>query len=156
MNEIKEFLTNLTSLELAIFTITFLIIVMVLLIIYIISNYLEKSPKQEKKISFDLEDVAHILEEENKKPREIVTGYYEKEQEENAIISYEELLEQTTKLDMNTFKSNNASLDKEDYTEEEAPISYEDFKKLDKEENLELTKEIVFLKDLKTFRAGLK
>lgn len=151
----KEVLLNLTSLELAIFTLTFLIIVIVILIVYIIDYYGTYETK--KMSSFDLKNATKILEAEANKPREVIMGEYEKEQEENAIISYDEFLEQTTKLDINSFKNNIYPVEKK-YDDEISPISIEEYENvtLPKQEDLELTKEMAFLTDLKTFRSNMK
>ena len=158
MESIREFLVNLETIEVAIYSLCFLLLIIILMIIYLISFYIESEEHEKKQDQFNLEHATKALENMEKKPRQIIMDEYEKSQEENAIISYEELLEQTTKMPLII----ESEIEKQEmYDEESAPISIDEFKEAsvvvsDTEEDLSLTKEMAFLNDLKSFRANMK
>ena len=135
------------------------------------SNIKPKTQEQQE-AKDELEKVfnqmAHDLEEKNKAPR--VVEEYEREQEENAIISYQELIAQAEK------KRENPNMDFEEFEKEEpkkfrnsdiiSPIfgiqSADEYKKTKKkvkkeieEDNREELKNLEFLKSLKEFRQNL-
>lgn len=163
MNSIKEFMVNLNSTDIAIYSLCFLVLVIILLSIYLLSVYVESEQKEQKQKDFDLSVATKALESMDKKPRQIVMDEYEKNQEETAIISYEELLEQTTKMPL---VIEDVIKEQEEYDEEQAPISIKEFNSSHEpkqeqvieevKEDLNLTKEMAFLKDLKSFRANMK
>ena len=90
---------------------TFLLIVLLIYIIYLIKCSDNESTLEDdllninantenKSDSFDLEAVAKDIE-KNYKPETIKLTSYEEEQENNAVISYEELLKTKTNLQFN-------------------------------------------------------
>lgn len=158
MDNIREFLVNLDSIQIAIYSLCFLLLIIILMIIYLISFYIEAEEINKEKSEFNLENATKALESMEKKPRQIVMDEYEKSQEENAIISYEELLEQTMKMPLII---ESEIEEQELYNEENAPISIEEFSQEtlvvpELEEELNMTKEMAFLNDLKSFRANMK
>lgn len=164
MDNLREILTNLDSVQIAMYSLYFLMLVIVVMVIYLISYYVESETVKEEKKEFDLYVAQKALEQMDNKPRVIKMDEYEKNQEDTAIISYDELLEQT----MNMPAIFNEEIEKnENYNEEYAPISIEEYEQQkvetnvniseeEIEEELSMTKEMVYLKDLKEFRANLK
>ena len=77
---------------------TFLLIILFIYIIYLIKCSDEESAKEVKTTdTFDLEAVSKDIE-ENYKPAAIKLTSYEEEQENNAIISYDELVKNKTQM----------------------------------------------------------
>jgi Ca2+/Na+ antiporter len=79
---------------------TFLLIVLFIYIIYLIKSSDEEKPKIDSKKtsdSFDLEAVTKAIEKDYK-PENIRLTPYEEEQEDSAIISYEELVKNKDKV----------------------------------------------------------
>lgn len=95
------FMYTLTLGDLFFFIGTFLLIILSIYIIYLLKNSDEELPK--KKTEFDIEKVTKNLE-ENYKPstKNIKLTSYEEEQENNAIISYDELIK-TRELNVVTY-----------------------------------------------------
>ena len=106
MKEIKnifEFIDTLTVGDYFFFIGTFLLIVLLIYIVYLIKlSELEKitDKKAESNDSVDLTKIIDKIEKEYK-PETIKLTSYEKEQEDSAIISYEELLKNKDKYGIN-------------------------------------------------------
>src|SRR5574344_2604208 len=77
---------------------TFLLIVLFIYVLYLIKcSDLEKKDEPKRKDGFDLEAVTKAIEKDYK-PETIRLTSYEEEQENNAVISYEELLKNKDKI----------------------------------------------------------
>jgi len=77
---------------------TFLILVALVYVIYLMKKEEEKQTNNRSEIS-TLESIKETIEKEYK-PEEIILTDYEKEQEENAIISYDELIKNKNKINI--------------------------------------------------------
>lgn len=165
MNELRDMLTSIDSIVIAMYSLYFLMLIIVSMVIYLISYYVDIEQTEEAKKEFDINIATVALEKFDEQPKEFVLDDYEKQQEQNAIISYDELLEQT--MSMPAILTEEIEKN-ENYNEEFAPISMEelDNQKNDSnalkiseeelEEELSVTKEMAYLQNLKEFRANLK
>ena len=80
---------------------TFLLIVLFIYVLYLIKcSDLEKKDEPKRKDGFDLEAVTKAIEKDYK-PETIKLTSYEEEQEDNAIISYDELIKNKDKMVVN-------------------------------------------------------
>ena len=74
MNELRDFLTNLDSVVIAMYSLYFLMLIVVSMIIYLISYYVDYEIIEEEKKDFDLNIATKALEQFEEKPREIYGG----------------------------------------------------------------------------------
>ena len=96
IKDIISFIQSLSFMNLLFFGAVILLIVLIVALIYImrINNGIEEEEEEVMKESndedLDLKNISRALEDEV--PRPIILNDYEKEQEEKAIISYDELI----------------------------------------------------------------
>lgn len=96
--------TYLTPSNIIIILVLFLIILSTIIIVLILTSLKEKQNViniTEEKKDFDLKDATKKLEESMNKERIMSISDYENEQEEKAIISYDELLKRASSLTIN-------------------------------------------------------
>ena len=162
ISNLLSFIYSLSMGDYFFFIGTFLLIVLFVYILYLIkcSDEEEKLLKQEEvnnNDGFDIEAVSKAIE-ETYKPEAIKLTSYEEEQENNAIISYDELVKNKNKL--------NISYDDEyEYDTPELKVKKFDFSKLEVDSNLDepkldvklmsYDKEEDFLKALKELQSNL-
>lgn len=140
---------------------TFLLIVLFVYILYLIkcSDVEEEvsSNREVKKDSFDIEAVTKAIEKDYK-PETIRLTSYEEEQENNAVISYEELLKNKDKISVSyddeyEFEEPTLSVKKFDLTNtSETPVIDESKLKV---QLMSYEKEEEFLKALKDLQSNL-
>lgn len=158
MDKLKYIISNFNMDDIVVFSLYCLIIIIVFLIFYTLYLYISSEQLKKKKADFDIAIATKALDKFESKPR-FIPEEFEKEEEENAIISYDELLEKT--MNVPQFIENRVK--EQDEYETIAPISIEEFKKQNelkevvsyKLEEKEID-EKQYLKDLKAFRANLK
>ena len=160
MSKIVEVINNIDSNNAIVYALYFLIVLIIILILYTLYTYIDETDKKKKALDFDLARATKALDNLESKPvSSILPLEYQQEEEDAAIISYDELVEKTMSIPTILETTVNES----DEYEENVPITIDEFKK-----NAEL-KEVVsfnfhsrivdekeYLKDLKKFRAGLK
>ncbi len=113
INDILGVLKSLSQIDLLLYFAVVVLIILIVSLIYIIKNSEEEEDMSTEKVSDEVEDLKNIITDiEKNKPSELTFTDYEKEQEERAIISYEELLAKN--------KSGNISY--EDETNDEVSI----------------------------------
>jgi len=136
--------------------VVFLIIMTVIVISLIKNNRIED--EEEQKEPFDLKILTEKLENRDVDDRIILTSKYEEEQEQKAIISYDELLKNASSMEINCEEEQNLA--------DELTVKKIDTEKTNKSKTLNeevstiksfynYDKEEEFLKTLKEFRANL-
>ena len=160
MNKIIDIIDNIDPNNWVIYALYFLIVLIIILVFYTLYTYIEEDLLKKEKLDFDINTATKALDKlEKKSVSNILPEEYEKAEEENAIISYDELLERTTSVP--TLVEN--SISNEEEYEENVPITITEM------ESIANLKEVVsynfstkavdekeFLKELKKFRANLK
>ena len=153
--------TYLTPSNIIIILVLFLIFLSTIIIVLILTSLKERKNEpiidiKEEKKDFDLRDVTKNLEENMNKERIMSTTEYENEQEQKAIISYDELLKKASSLtinyedepDIDGIKVRKVEVEKGKPGSAEIPKPRnKSFYSYEREE--------VFLKALKQFRANL-
>ncbi len=91
LKDIFSFIQSFSELDYLLYFAVLVLIILVVSLIHIIKN--GEDEIEETKESNDLKEIANHL--ETKKPLEVELTDYEMEQEEKAIISYDELLEKS-------------------------------------------------------------
>ena len=131
-SDIAGFMTDLNHVDLLLYFAILILIILVVCLIYIIKNsdndteIIEEANKDE----VDLNDIVTNI--QNNEPSVIEFTNYEKDQEEKAIISYDELLEKN--------KQGKIVYDEEKISDDEVSIKKIDLDKIIKE-NMEEKKE---------------
>ena len=92
--DIINFLKSLTLIDYILYIAILVLIILIVSLIYLLKTTdIDSIIEQENDDDFDIKNAVKELSE--KTPREMELTDYEKEQEENAIISYDELVEST-------------------------------------------------------------
>ena len=160
MNKIIDIINNIDPNNWVIYALYFLTMLIIILVFYTLYTYIEEDYLKKEKIDFDINVASKALDKlEKKSVSNILPEEYEKAEEENAIISYDELIERTTSIPAII----ESDISNEEEYEENVPITITEM------ENLANLKEVVsynfstkvvdekeFLKELKKFRANLK
>ncbi len=100
INSIKGFIDSLTLTD-----VTLLVAIIILIILIVVLIYVQRDESILKEEEIDLSKVKDDLV-ANNKPKTINLSDYEAEQEEKAIISYEELLQNTGKINLSYEEEN--------------------------------------------------
>ena len=97
---ILEFLKTLTLIDYILYIAILVLIILIVSLIYLLKTTdIENSILEENEDDFDIKNAVKELNDYT--PRELELTDYEKEQEENAIISYDELVNNTKKNKIN-------------------------------------------------------
>ena len=98
--DIITFFKTLTLIDYVLFLAILVLLVLIVSLIYLLQTTdIEEYEPEEDNGEFDIKKAVEEI--ESASPREIEINEYEREQEENAIISYEELLSNTRKNKIN-------------------------------------------------------
>src|SRR5574344_1191256 len=97
-DDLIEFLKSLSILDILFFFSIFVLLILIVFLIYVIRinnenndlDILDDNEEKRNDVDLDLVNISKLIEEEEPKP--IILNNYEKEQEEKAIISYDELI----------------------------------------------------------------
>ena len=101
-NDIGDFLETLSFIDVVFFFAVLILIILVVTLIYFIK--INKDDEEEKKQDYETAEMKIVKEiRENMKNDDVVINFtdYEKDQEEKAIISYDELLNKSNKYGLN-------------------------------------------------------
>lgn len=161
ISDIIGFLKTLNQIDFLLYIAVLFLVILVVSLIYIVKNG-EEEEITESTNEFDIKETVSNL--ENNNPEIINYTPYEEEQEQKAIISYDELIAQNQKKENLTEKiipHNEISIKKIDLTKEpEIPNLPRKVNEIKEEEplndNSNYQKEEIYLKNLKTFLNLLK
>lgn len=100
--DIIDFLKSITFMDAMFFIATVILMLLIIILIYFIMENNEEDTPVEKKELSELESLKALTNTiENKEKKEPVINHYEEEQEEKAIISYDELINQKHNFTLN-------------------------------------------------------
>ena len=147
LNDIQIYISSLTIIDILFLISMLVLIILIVALIYIIRMNNDDTEvldeiKEDKTLSDDIDLVAISKEIDESEPKPIILNDYEKEQEEKAIISYDELLARTGPIDIGYIKESDInglkvkSVDLESITK---PI---ELPKIKQEESINITKPI--------------
>lgn len=153
--DIKGFLSTLNQIDFLLYIAVLFLIILVVSLIYIIKNSEDEEEPTKEKNNFksndiDLNEVLNSI--ENTTPSVVKYTPYEEEQEQKAIISYDELIEQNQNNNLyeeEIIDNNELSIKKIDLTKKiEMPVLP---KTTDNNKGTNFEKEEEFLQNLKQF-----
>ncbi len=103
MNSIKGFITSLTLTDITLIAAIIILMILIIILMYVQKNEIPVTEEETKDLDL-MEIQKDIL--KNNKPKTVDLTSYEEEQEEKAIISYEELLQNTGQFKLNYEEEN--------------------------------------------------
>jgi hypothetical protein len=132
--DIMGFMKNLNWVDLLLYLAVLVLLILVVSLIYIIKNdedeNMEEDSFEYNTEDIDLKEVVNNI--ENTNPSVVDFTKYEEEQEEKAIISYDELLKKN--------KIGNIKYDKEELVNDEVSVKKIDLNNIIEERNIEIKK----------------
>ena len=114
LNDIQIYISSLTIIDILFLISMLVLIILIVALIYIIrmnndDMEISEDVNENKNLNDDIDLVAISKEIDNDTPKPIILNDYEKEQEEKAIISYDELVARTGPIDISYIKESDVN-----------------------------------------------